>query len=160
MRIDTILQAASLLTGLFNSMSSSSNGSTGFSTALSKAGTSAEASSTAGASATATDRVLEKLNDYIQKGPIAAMREKILASMGLTEADVKALPPDKQQAVEVEVAERIKESVLNQQATADAIHTNAHANAHANAHTNAQANLAASVWAAAANNSSGGRSTG
>lgn len=156
MRIDTILQAASLLTGLFNSMSSSSNGSTGFSTALSKAGTSAEASSTAGASATATDRVLEKLNDYIQKGPIAAMREKILASMGLTEADVKALPPDKQQAVEVEVAERIKESVLNQQATADAIHTNAHANAH----TNAQANLAASVWAAAANNSSGGRSTG
>ena len=156
MRIDTILQAASLLTGLFNSMSSSSNGSTGFSTALSKAGTSAEASSTAGTSATATDRVLQKLNDYIQKGPIAAMREKILASMGLTDADLKALPPDKQQAVEVEVAERIKESVLNQQATADAIHTNAHANAH----TNAQANLAASVWAAAANNSSGGRSTG
>ena len=62
-----------------------------------------------------SDRVLEKLNDYIQKGPIAAMREKILASMGLTDADLKALPPDKQQAVEAKIAERIKDTVLNQQ---------------------------------------------
>ena len=147
MHIDTILQAASLLNGLFSSTSSSNNQSTAFSTALSKAGTSAETSGTAGsasgttsASAAATDRVLEKLNDYIQKGPVAALREKVLASMGLTEADLKALPPGKQEAVEAEIAQRIKEAMLEQQ-------TQTVANATT---TGAQAS-AANIWAAAAN---------
>ena len=149
MRIDTIIQAASLLTGLFNSVSSGSNESAAFSAALSKAGGGAETSSTANASAMGSDRVLEKLNDYIQKGPIAAMREKILASMGLTDADLKALPPDKQQAVEAKIAERIKDTVLNQQIATGATHANA------------QASLVASVWAAAAaNNAASGRSAG
>ena len=58
MRIDTIIQAASLLTGLFNSVSSGSNESAAFSAALSKAGGGAETSSTANASAMGSDRVL------------------------------------------------------------------------------------------------------
>ena len=146
MRIDTILQAASLLTGLFNSMSSSSNESTAFSTALSKANGSTDTGGTAtktGTSASATDQLLEKLNDHIRKGPVATLRDKILASMGLNETELKTLPPDKQNAVEVEVAERIKEAMVQQQTAATAALAGAQASA-------------AGIWTAAANSTIGG----
>lgn len=65
-----------------------------------------------------TQELLEKLNEYIEKGPVAAMREKILKSMGLTEDELKALPPEKQEAIEAEIAEKIKEMLLRQQEAA------------------------------------------
>ena len=49
------------------------------------------------------------------------MREKILASMGLTDADLKALPPDKQQAVEAKIAERTVAKKARDFARADGI---------------------------------------
>ena len=71
-----------------------------------------------------TEQLLEKLRDYIEKGPIAAMREKILESMGLTEDELKTLPPDKQDAVETEIARRIKEMLLKQQEAKNTSQTN------------------------------------
>ncbi len=62
-----------------------------------------------------TEALLKELRDYIDKGPVVAMREKILKSMGLTEAELKALPPEKQAAIEDEIARRIKEMLLEQQ---------------------------------------------
>ena len=43
------------------------------------------------------------------------MREKILKSMGLSEDELKTLPPDEQNAIEAEIAKRIKEMLLEQQ---------------------------------------------
>ena len=62
-----------------------------------------------------TEELLKKLNEYIEKGPVVAMREKILKSMGLTEDELKTLPPDEQNAIEAEIAKRIKEMLLEQQ---------------------------------------------
>lgn len=61
------------------------------------------------------EELLNQLRDYIDKGPIVAMREKILESMGLTEDKLKQLPPEKQQNIEAEIAEKIKELLLKQQ---------------------------------------------
>lgn len=65
-------------------------------------------------SAAARETLLKELRDYIDKGPIVAMREKILKSMGLTEEELKALPPEAQQQIEAEIAEKIKEALLKQ----------------------------------------------
>ena len=73
-----------------------------------------------------TEQLLEKLRDYIEKGPVVAMRENILESMGLTEDELKMLPPDKQDAVEAEIARRIKEMLLKQQEAKTPSQTNAH----------------------------------
>ena len=54
------------------------------------------------------------------------MRENILESMGLTEDELKMLPPDKQDAVEAEIARRIKEMLLKQQEAKTPSQTNAH----------------------------------
>ena len=64
-----------------------------------------------------TEELLAKLNEYIEKGPIVAMREKILGSMGISEEELKSLPPEKQDAIEAEIAEKIKEMLLKQQET-------------------------------------------
>ena len=62
--------------------------------------------------------------------------------MGLNETELKTLPPDKQNAVEVEVAERIKEAMVQQQTVATAALAGAQASA-------------AGIWAAAANSAIG-----
>ena len=62
-----------------------------------------------------TEELLKKLNEYIEKGPIVVMREKILESMGITEEELKAMPADKQKAIEAEIVEKIKEMLLEQQ---------------------------------------------
>ncbi len=72
-----------------------------------------------------TQELLKKLNEYIEKGPIVAMREKILESMGLSEEELKALPPEKQKAVEEAIAEKIKEMLLRQQEMAKGQQANA-----------------------------------
>ncbi len=65
-----------------------------------------------------TERLLKTLRDYIDKGPIVALREKLLKSMNLTEEKLKALPPEQQNAIETEIARKIKEFLLEQQEAA------------------------------------------
>ena len=56
----------------------------------------ASASSTGTATKTsATD----EFKDYMSKSPAQRIREQLLKEMGLTEDDVKAMPPEKQQAI-------------------------------------------------------------
>ena len=67
---------------------------------------------------TEAERLLKELRDYIDKGPIVALREKILKSMNLTEEKLKAMTPDQQNAIEAEIARKIKEYLLEQQEAA------------------------------------------
>ena len=67
---------------------------------------------------TESERLLKELRDYIDKGPIVALREKILKSMNLTEEKLKAMTPDQQNAIEAEIARKIKEYLLEQQEAA------------------------------------------
>ena len=46
--------------------------------------------------------------DYMSKSPEQRMHDSILKEMGLTEDDVKAMPPEKQQAIAKEIAQRVK----------------------------------------------------
>ena len=62
--------------------------------------------------------IVRELRDYIDKGPIVALREKILKSMNLTEEKLKAMTPDQQNAVEAEIARKVKEYLLEQQEAA------------------------------------------
>ena len=64
---------------------------------------------------TEAERLLKELRDYIDKGPIVALREKILKSMNLTEEKLKTLPPEQQNAIEAEIARKVKEFLLDQQ---------------------------------------------
>ncbi|MFT3847127.1 MAG: hypothetical protein QM739_00160 [Propionivibrio sp.] len=68
----------------------------------------------------AREAALKKLNDYVEKGPVVArieaIREEVLKSMGLSEADLKNLPPEQQQQIEETIAERIKEQLLQKEA--------------------------------------------
>ena len=70
-----------------------------------------------------TEELLKKLNDYINKGPVVALREQILKSMGLTEADLKSLPPEKQAAIEKEIEQKIKEFLLKRKEQGEATQT-------------------------------------
>ncbi|HTJ96514.1 MAG TPA: hypothetical protein VL381_03525, partial [Rhodocyclaceae bacterium] len=54
--------------------------------------------------------------DYLSKPIAQHMRDAILKEMGLTEEDVKAMPPEKRAAVEASIAEKIKERMLEAQA--------------------------------------------
>lgn len=91
--------------------------STSFGSSLSKTEEAKEGGQSSSSRST-TQELLAKLNEYIEKGPIVAMREKILKSMGISEAELKSLPPEKQDAIEAEIAEKIKEMLTRQQETA------------------------------------------
>ena len=54
----------------------------------------------------------KELEEYIEKGPIAHMREKILEQMGLSEEDLAKMPPEQRDVVEKTIAEKIKEWLL------------------------------------------------
>ena len=66
-----------------------------------------------------TERLLKALHDYINKGPIVALREKILKSMNLTEEKLKTLPPEQQKAIETEIARKIREFLLEHKTKVD-----------------------------------------
>lgn len=53
-----------------------------------------------------------QIEDYLRKGPIAHMRERLLEEMGLTEADVAAMPPEQREALEKTLAAKFKEILL------------------------------------------------
>lgn len=75
----------------------------------------------------------QELDDYLSKTPEEHMRDAIMKEMGLTEADLAAMPPEKRQATEMEIGRRIKERLL------------AKAEAHPDAATLAQSALAGSM---------------
>ncbi len=88
---------------------------------LSAQGKAASAADSAGgdAAAKATKKLdaaakaLEELFTYAKKTPAQLMREKILKQMGLTEDDLKKMPPEKQMAIEKTIADKIKEMLEN-----------------------------------------------
>lgn len=61
---------------------------------------------------------LQELEEYLKKSPIQHMRDAILQDMGLTEADLAAMPPATRDAVEATIAARIKEYLLGDKAQA------------------------------------------
>ena len=78
----------------------------------------ASASSTGTAAKTsATD----EFKDYMSKSPAQRIREQLLKELGLTEDDVKAMPPEKQQAITDQITalmqqkEAIKQAAAQQQ---------------------------------------------
>ena len=64
----------------------------------------------------------DEFKDYMSKSPAQRIREQLLKEMGLTEDDVKAMPPEKQQAITDQITalmqqkEAIKQAAAQQQA--------------------------------------------
>ena len=67
--------------------------------------TDATSTKTAGTSAT------DEFKDYMSKSPEQRLRDSILKEMGLTEDDIKAMPPEKQLAVGKEIAQRLQDKM-------------------------------------------------
>ena len=75
----------------------------------------ASASSTGTATKTsATD----EFKDYMSKSPAQRIREQLLKEMGLTEDDVKAMPPEKQQAITDQITALMQQKEAINQAAA------------------------------------------
>lgn len=75
-------------------------------------GTTAGASSSASSSTSSTSSAYAALTEYLNKTPAQRMREAILKEMGITEEDIKNMPPEKQAAVEASIARKIRERLL------------------------------------------------
>ena len=75
-------------------------------------GASATANSTASKTQTERQQLMKALDDYLQKGPIAMLREKILNKMGLDEDKLKNMPPEQRAKIEESIARQIKEYLL------------------------------------------------
>lgn len=84
------------------------------SASTSGAASGASATESSSTSKTQTDHqlLLKQLDDYLKKGPIAMLREKILKSMGLTEEKLQKMPPEQRAKVEEDIAAKIKEYLL------------------------------------------------
>ncbi len=117
MLIDSAARSAPTLNRSTTTAGNRLESSTAFGSSLSKTEATKE-STQSGSSGSTTQELLAKLNEYIEKGPIVVMREKILESMGISEEELKSLPPEKQDAIEAEIAEKIKEMLVRQQETA------------------------------------------
>jgi len=90
-------------------------------------GSTVSATGNAGADATQTtvavsarDKLLADLDDYLKKTPAEHMRDAIMAELGITEEDLKAMPPEKQAAVEAEISKRIQERLAGREESPDA----------------------------------------
>lgn len=70
---------------------------------------------------TAKTSATDEFKDYMSKSPAQRIREQLLKEMGLTEDDVKAMPPEKQQAITDQITalmqqkEAIKPAAAQQQ---------------------------------------------
>lgn len=62
----------------------------------------------------ANEAVLAAFREYMSKTPVEHLRERILEEMGISEEDLARMPPEQRQAVEAEIADRIKERMLDQ----------------------------------------------
>jgi hypothetical protein len=58
----------------------------------------------------------DEFKDYMSKTPEQRLRDSVLQEMGLTEDDVKAMPPEKQQAIGEEIAQRMQDKLKLAQA--------------------------------------------
>ncbi|MBK5528035.1 hypothetical protein JFT91_11880 [Pseudomonas sp. TH08] len=61
----------------------------------------------------------DEFKDYMSKTPEQRLRDSVLQSMGLTEDDIKAMPPEKQLAIGKEIAERLQDKMKLAQAEKD-----------------------------------------
>lgn len=83
-----------------------------FQTALANASTSKQPT-TQGKAATDTRSAAQIAFDaYMDKTPVQRMRDAILKELGLTEDDLKALPPEQQAGIEETIAKKIRERLL------------------------------------------------
>lgn len=67
----------------------------------------------------AAKNATDEFKDYMSKTPEQRLRDSILQEMGLTEDDIKAMPPEKQLAIGKEIAERLQDKVKLAQAEKD-----------------------------------------
>ena len=114
MLIEGVARTSGLSSQLNALTTAGGNSGLSFSQLLSEA-QAGEEKTVAKTSDSSTEKLLKDLKEYIDKGSIVALREKILKSMGLTEEKLAAMPPEQQKAVESEIASRIKEFLTGQQ---------------------------------------------
>ncbi|SFP19598.1 hypothetical protein SAMN03159489_00432 [Pseudomonas sp. NFPP07] len=76
--------------------------------------------STAQANSAIQSPALDEFKDYMSKSPEQRLRDRILEEMGITEEDLKNLPPEKQQAVAQEIAQRVQDKLKLAQVEKDA----------------------------------------
>lgn len=56
--------------------------------------------------------LLAELQDYVNKSPAEHIRDAVLKELGLTEEDLDAMPPEKREAMEKLISERVREKLL------------------------------------------------
>ncbi|MGE8151291.1 hypothetical protein ACQKP5_08600 [Pseudomonas vancouverensis] len=78
-----------------------------------------QATDATGTTQTSTTSATDEFKDYMSKTPEQRLHDSILKEMGLTEEDLKAMPPEQQQAVAQEIANRMKDKIQIAQADKD-----------------------------------------
>lgn len=56
----------------------------------------------------------DEFKEYRQKSPAERMREQVLKSLGLSEEELAAMPPEKREQVENSIGERVREMIAMQ----------------------------------------------
>ncbi|WP_245306793.1 MULTISPECIES: hypothetical protein [unclassified Rhizobium] len=54
------------------------------------------------------DAVISEFTDLVNQTPAERMRSQILERLGLTEDDLKAMPPEEREAIEKQIADELK----------------------------------------------------
>lgn len=70
-----------------------------------------QATDTSSASKSSDSTAMADFKDYMSKSPEQRLHDSILKEMGLTEADVKAMPPEQQLAIGKEIAQRMEDKL-------------------------------------------------
>lgn len=65
---------------------------------------------------TGESQAMADFKDYMSKTPEQRLRDSILKEMGITEEELKAMPPEKQQAISQEIAARLQDKMKLAQA--------------------------------------------
>lgn len=71
----------------------------------------ASASTNAGKPAKAVSDPYKDFNDYMKMTPMQRMRAQVLKQLGVTEDELKAMPPEQSRAIERKIEEMIKEAM-------------------------------------------------
>ncbi|MFJ4249070.1 hypothetical protein SAMN04488483_5652 [Pseudomonas helmanticensis] len=87
--------------------------------AFAKTRVSLQSTDTSDATKTTGTSATDQFKDYMSKSPEQRLRDSILQSMGITEDDIKAMPPEKQLAIGKEIAERLQDKMKLAQADKD-----------------------------------------
>lgn len=54
----------------------------------------------------------DELQEYLNKSPAEHMRDAIMKEMGITEEELQAMPPEKREAIEADIARKMRERLL------------------------------------------------